>query len=79
MNNATLEFQTTILPGGRIEVSAPELPVGRTVSVSVVIADEPAPKRPLSEVLAGYPGGQLFRTAEEAVAYLRAERDAWDN
>ena len=30
-------------------------------------------------VLAGYPGGQLFRTAAEVDAYLRAERDAWDS
>jgi hypothetical protein len=74
-----LQIRTTVLPGNRIEIQTPELPEGRTATV-VVLLDEPAPtKRRLSEVLAGYAGGQLFKTAEEVDAYLRAERDAWDS
>ncbi|MGL4552652.1 MAG: hypothetical protein ACRC33_15875 [Gemmataceae bacterium] len=69
-----IQFTTTVLPGGRIEVSAPGLPEGTTVVVRV----EPA-KRRLSDILEGYPGGQLFRTADEVDAFLRAERDGWDN
>jgi hypothetical protein len=76
---SALQIRTTVLPGHRIEIRAPELPEGRSATV-VVLLDEPEqPKRRLSEVLAGYPGGQLFRTAEEVDAYLRAEREAWDS
>lgn len=75
----TLQVQTTILPGHRIEIQAPELPEGRAATVLVLVEEEGQPKRRLSEVLAGYSGGQLFRSAEDVDAYLRAERDAWDN
>jgi hypothetical protein len=76
---ATFQVQTIIQPGHRIEIQAPELPEGRAVTV-LVLVDEPAlPKRRLSDILADYPGGQLFRSAEEVDNYLRAEREAWDN
>jgi hypothetical protein len=70
---------TTVLPGHRIEVQVPELPEGRQATVFIVLDDEPVPKRRLAEVLAAHPGGRLFRSAEEANAYLRAERDSWDS
>jgi hypothetical protein len=73
-----VQIQTTVLPGHRIEVEAPELPEGRPATVWVVVDEADPSKRRLSENLAGYPGRGLFRTAEEVDAYLRAERDAWD-
>jgi hypothetical protein len=79
MTHTALQFHTRVLPGHRIELTAPDLPEGSQATVFVVLTEAPAPKRRLSEVLAGYPGGQLFRTAEEVDAYLRAERDAWDS
>jgi hypothetical protein len=79
MTATAIQFQTTVLPGHRIEVSAPELPEGSSATVFVVLAETALPKRRLSDILAGYPGGQLFRTAEEVDAYLRAERDSWDS
>ncbi len=46
----------------------------------VVLLDEAmAPKQRLSDVLASFPGGQLFQSAEEVEAFLRAEREAWDS
>ena len=78
MTLTALQFHTTVLPGHRIELSAPELPEGGSATVFVVLADT-APKRRLSDILAGYAGGQLFRTGEEVDAYLREERDAWGN
>lgn len=74
-----LQLQTTILPGHRIEIQAPELPEGRTATVVVFVDDSPLPKRRLRDILADYPGGQLFRSAEELDDYLRAERESWDN
>ena len=36
-----LRVQTTILPGHRIDISAPDLPEGAKVEVSVIILDQP--------------------------------------
>ncbi len=77
--DVALQLQTTILPGHRIEIQAPELPEGRTATVVVFVEEAPLPKRRLCDILADYPGGQLFRSAEEVDDYLRAEREAWDN
>jgi hypothetical protein len=78
MVQTAIQVHTVVLPGNRIEITTPELPEGRAATV-VIPLDEQQPKRRLSDVLAGYSGGQLFRSAEEVEAYLRAERDAWDN
>jgi hypothetical protein len=74
-----IQLRTTILPGHRVEVSAPELPEGVGATVVILLDDPATPKRRLSEVLGGYAGGALFRSAEEVEAYLRAERDSWDS
>ena len=74
----TLQIETTILPGHRIEIQAPELPEGRSATVFVLVEENPLSKRRLSEILADYRGGQLFRSAEEVDDYLRAERESWD-
>jgi hypothetical protein len=73
----SFEIQTRVLPGHRIEVEAPHIPEGQEVTV-VVLTNASPPKRRLSEILADYQGGQLFRSADEVDAYLRAERDSWD-
>jgi hypothetical protein len=72
------QVQTTILPGHRIEIQSPELPEGRSATVLVVVEEPAAPKRRLRDILADYPGGQLFHSAEEVDNYLRAEREEWD-
>jgi hypothetical protein len=74
-----LHVQTTILPGHRIEIQSSELPEGCSATVLVLVDETELPKRRLSDVLAGYKGGQLFRSAEEVDAYLHAEREAWDS
>ena len=68
-------IKTTVLPGGRIEISVPELIEGQQATVFVVIEEEAQrQKRPLSELLRDYPGGRLFKTAAEVDAYIRQER-----
>lgn len=74
-----LQIVTKVLPGHRIEIQTPELPEGRSATVFIVLDEEKGLKRPLREVLGNYPGGTLFRSAEEVDAHLRAERDSWDN
>jgi hypothetical protein len=74
-----LQIQTTILPGNRIEIQAAELPEGKQATVLVLVDDTAPPKRKLSDILAAYPGGQLFRSAEEVDAFLKEERESWDS
>jgi hypothetical protein len=73
-----VQVRTTVLPGNRIEISTPDLPPGSAVTVFIVVDEEEMPKRPIFDILADYPGGGLFRSAEEVDAYLREERDSWD-
>jgi hypothetical protein len=75
----TIQVETTVLPGHRIEISSPELPEGRPATVYVIVAEDRMPKRRFLDVLAEYPGGQLFKTAEEVDAYVQAERSSWDS
>src|SRR5205807_10307593 len=44
--SAIVRMTTTVLPGHKIEITAPELPVGRTVEVTVTV---PAPTPPAAE------------------------------
>jgi hypothetical protein len=73
-----LQVKTTVLPGHRIEIQAPELPIGQGATVFIVLDENQPSKRPLREVLGDYAGGGLFRSAEEVDAYLREERASWD-
>lgn len=82
MTNA-LHIKTTVQPGGKIEIIAPELPEGEQVNVFVVVeaeerAEEPQKKRRARDILAEAPGHLLFKTAEEGDGYIREERDSWE-
>jgi hypothetical protein len=78
MMSLAVHLRTTILPGHRIEISAPELPEGRAANVFVLLEEPEVVKRPLWEVLGDYPGGQVFQSAEQVDAYLKAERESWE-
>lgn len=75
-----LRLETTVLPGHRLEITAPELPEGARVEVIVVLpAPDSAPRRSMLEFLATLPPGSLFfQSPEEANRYLQEERDSWD-
>ena len=79
MQNA-LRLETTVLPGHRLEVTAPELPEGATVEVIVVLpATQPVRRPSMLEYLATLPPGPLlFKTPEEANRYIQEERDSWE-
>ena len=75
---AALRLQATILPGHRIEVSSPELPVGATVDVTVTLAKESA-RRSMRQIAESVPPGpHLFGTWEEYERFLREERALWE-
>ena len=64
--------------GGRIEVTAPDLPEGGAVEVTVRLTDN-QPERSCSalDVLNGCKGGVLFKSADEVSQHIRDERDSW--
>ena len=74
-----LRLTGTVQPGGRVEVSSPQLPPGKAVDVIVLFPREAEEtRRSVMDVLAEAPGRLAFGTAEEVEAYVREERDAWD-
>ena len=72
-----LRIRTTVLPGGRVEFSSPELEAGQTVDV-VVTRSSSTERRSAVDILAEAPGHRLFKTAADVAAYLKEEKEAWD-
>ena len=75
-----IAIKTTVLPGGKIEIIAPELIAGQQATVIIKVEREEHEKLTITERLAraNYHGGALFKTAEEVDAYIREERDSWE-
>jgi hypothetical protein len=77
---AALHISTKVLPGNKIEISAPELLVGNTVEVFVILKNTSSrTRRSAIELLDELPGQRLFKTPEEADQYLHEERSAWES
>lgn len=75
-----LKLTGTVQPGGRIEVSSPQLPSGKAVEVIVLFSREAdAARRSIMDILAEAPGQLFFQTAEDVDSYIREERDAWEH
>jgi hypothetical protein len=75
-----IRVETTVLPGHRVEISAPELPEGAKVEVIVVLPEEAKPRRmSMLEFLETLPPGpRAFPTWEEYERHLQEEKDAWE-
>jgi hypothetical protein len=84
---AALKIQTTVTTEGKIEISRPELTLGKLVEVIILLPElqttneEPAADKQYSalDILNQSPGLRQFKTADDVESYLRQERDAWDN
>jgi hypothetical protein len=76
----TLRMETTVLPGHRLEVTAPELPEGTKVEVIVVVPDEAKPQfaSALDFLESLPPGPRAFKTWEEYERHLQEERNSWE-
>jgi hypothetical protein len=75
----TVHLQTTVLPGNRVEFSAPELPEGAQVEVTVIVPDRPRPRISMLEFVKTLPPGpRAFDTWEEYERFLQEEKDSWD-
>jgi hypothetical protein len=74
-----LHIKTTVLPGRRIEIAAPQLIEGEAVDVFLVLPETAgAPRRTALEIIRGLKGHRLFQSPDEADQHLQQERNAWD-
>ena len=73
-----LHLKAIVQPGGRIEITSDDLPVGESVDVVVRYTPEPAPRSAI-EILNDGPGHRLFKSADEVDAYLAEEKASWDD
>jgi hypothetical protein len=72
--------EAIVRPDGTIEIRAPELRPGQRVKVMVEVEGEAlAEKRHVIDIVKDLPGHRAFKTAEEVDAYIREERDSWDD
>ena len=75
----TFHIETMVLPGNRVEFSAPELPEGVKVEVTVVIPELPKRRMSMLEFIETLPPGpRAFDTWEEYERFLQQEKDSWD-
>lgn len=77
---AALHISTRVLPGNRIEITAPELREGDPVDVFLVMPrDRPPCRQSTVEFLDSLPAGpRSFDTWEEFERHFQQERDSWD-
>ena len=68
-----------MLPGSRIEISAPEFPEGTHVEILVLASTIPtAARRSILEIIESLQGHRLHQTPEQVRRHLQEERNAWD-
>ena len=80
---SALRTTTKVLPGGRVELSAPELREGQDVDVIVLLPADPptaatGPRTVLDFIDALPAGPRSGDTWDEVEGNLRDERAAWD-
>ena len=74
-----VRVKTVVLPGGKIEISTPELISGQRATVVVTIEDnETIEQSHVIDILKMLAGHRLYQSAEGVDAYIREERDAWE-
>jgi hypothetical protein len=74
-----IKEQVTVQPGGVIQIRRPELRAGDSAEIIVLVLDSEVSAQPPASLasLFGKAKGS-FASSEQADAFLRAERDAWD-
>jgi hypothetical protein len=72
-----IKEEVVVQPGGLIEIRRSDLPVGARAEVIVMIDQQVEGLPPMSSYVGK--GKGCFANAAEVDAFLRAERDAWEN
>jgi hypothetical protein len=66
----------TVQPGGVVHLQSSELPAGAQAEVIVLVEPPAEPRRTLSSFIGSAKG--VYASVEEADAFIRRERDAWE-
>ncbi len=75
-----VRVNTIVLPGGKIEISTPELIPGQHATVVVTVENGTSNVQPhVIDILKALPGHTLFHSADEVDAYLHEERESWEH
>lgn len=72
-----IKKEVTVQSGGLIEIRSPELKAGMRAEVIVILEEARQPQRRLLRNIIGTGKGS-FSSPEEADAFIRRERDAWE-
>lgn len=73
-----LKQKAIVQPGGIVEIRSPELPIGATVEVIVLLESPPDnSQKSLCSFIGAAKGN--FATPEEVDRFIRQERDAWES
>lgn len=77
---AALRVTTKVLPGNRIEITAPKLREGESVDVLLVLPETPSsPRRSVLDIIAPLPPGpHSYSTWEAFERRFQEERNSWD-
>lgn len=76
-----IRLETTVLPGNRLEVTAPELPEGAKVEVIVVLEKQQPPRMSMLDFLETLPPGpspRCYPSWEEYERHVQEEKNAWE-
>ena len=72
-----LRITTTVLPGNRIEIVAPELIEGTQIEVIIILTPVPEPPRPSAlEIIDSLQGHRAFAAPHDADSHLQEERNS---
>lgn len=75
-----VRVDTVVLPGGKIEISRPELIPGQHATVVVLIEEQQSVEhRHVIDILEKLQGHRLFQHVEDVDTFVREERDSWEN
>ena len=77
---SALHITTKVLPGNKIEITAPELAEGTDVEVFLVLSAPPEPRlRSVLEFLDSLPAGpRSSKTWTEIEQHMQEERNSWE-
>jgi hypothetical protein len=77
--SATVRMTTTVLPGHKIEIISPDLPVGGTVEVTVTVPTSPAPGgKGILDFINSSPFRKTPEEWEQFEKDFQEERNSWD-
>ena len=75
-----VRINTVVLPGGKIEISTPELIPGQKATVVVTVENGALHEQPhVIDILKMLSGHRLFQSVEEVDKYIHRERGSWEN